>query len=169
MPTAIIIAGPNGAGKTTFAEEFLPKLIDCDTFINADLLAKGLSPFHPEREAFRAGRLMLQLIGEAVAKQETFSIETTLSSQNYLRHIQHWKEKGYRVLLIFLSLDSPELAVKRVARRVSEGGHSIPEKTIIRRFHRGQTLLPRYCNLADEWYHYNTSKGDYELSKESSH
>ena len=164
MPTAIIIAGPNGAGKTTFAEEFLPKLIDCDTFINADLLAKGLSPLNPDREAFRAGRLMLELIGEAVANQNTFSIETTLSSRNYLRHIQDWKDQSYRVVLIFISLESPELAIQRVARRVSEGGHNIPDSTIIRRFHRGKALLPLYCNLADKWYQFNNSEGDYELT-----
>lgn len=163
MPVAIIIAGPNGAGKTTFAEEFLPALAECDQFINADLLAKGLSPFHPEREAFRAGRLMLQLIEEAVTKQQSFAIETTLSSRNYLAHIEHWKRRGFEVCLIFISLKDAEMAIQRVARRVFEGGHSIPEPTIIRRFQRGRALLPQYCKSADQWYYYDNSNGYYEL------
>ena len=114
MPTAIIIAGPNGAGKTTFATKFLPKVLDCQRFINADLLAKGLSPLNPDREAFRAGRLMLQLIHESVEANETFAIETTLSSRNYLNHIQGWKNKGYQIVLLFIELDSPELAIRRL-------------------------------------------------------
>ena len=169
MPTAIIIAGPNGAGKTTFAIKFLPKVLDCRRFINADLLAKGLSPLHPEREAFRSGRLMLQLINESVEANETFAIETTLSSRNYLNHIQSWKNKGYEVVLLFIELDSPELAIRRVAQRVKEGGHDIPKTTIIRRFERGQLLFPEYCAIVDKWYSYLNTDGTFSLTDESAH
>jgi len=166
---AIVIAGPNGAGKTTFARKFLPKVHDCQHFINADLLAQGLSPLHPEREAMRAGRLMLQLICESVTAKETFSIETTLSSRNYLKHLRDWKKQGFKIILIFIALDSPDLAIRRVAQRVREGGHNIPTPTIIRRFKRGQQLLPEYCALADEWYSYRNSDGTFHLTDEAPH
>lgn len=168
-PTAIIIAGPNGAGKTTFARKFLPKIRDCQRFINADLLAQGLSPLHPEQEAFRAGRLMLDLIEESVANRESFAIETTLSSRNYLSHLKSWKNLGYHTVLIFISLDSPDLAIRRVAQRVEEGGHHIPTPTIIRRFHRGLKRFPEYCEIADEWYSYRNSDGTFHLTEKQTY
>jgi predicted ABC-type ATPase len=114
-PLILILAGPNGAGKTTFAREFLPAEAECPTFINADLIAAGLSPFHPERAAVRAGRLMLQLIAERTERGESFAFETTLAARNYAKSIPRWRARGYRVKLIFLDLPSPELAIARVS------------------------------------------------------
>jgi len=133
----VILAGPNGAGKTTFAQEFLPNEASCLTFINADLIAAGLSPFDPASAAIRAGRLMLQEIDHRFNKRESFAIETTLSGRAYTRYISKWQQAGYEVKLIFLRLDSTDDAIERVASRVAQGGHHIPESTIRRRFEKG--------------------------------
>jgi predicted ABC-type ATPase len=122
----IIIAGPNGAGKTTFAREFLPQEAGCPVFVNADLIAAGLSPFAPERAAIQAGRLMLEAIAQHVAQRESFAFETTLSGRGYARQIPQWQQLGYHVKLFFLSLPSADMAVQRVAERVRQGGHDIP-------------------------------------------
>lgn len=108
MKNIIIIAGPNGAGKTTFAREFLPHEAACPTFINADLIAQGLSPFRPAAAAVRAGRIMLELIADCVRRGESFAIETTLSGRSYARMIPGWKQAGYRVAIFFLELPSVE-------------------------------------------------------------
>ena len=134
----IIIAGPNGAGKTTFARSFLPQEAQCPRFINADLIAAGLSPFAPETAAIKAGRLMLEEVAACVGRGESFAFETTLSGLGYLRHIDQWHAQGYRVDLYFLALPSAEAAVARVAERVSQGGHDIPEPVIRRRFVTGR-------------------------------
>ena len=148
----IIIAGPNGAGKTTFAREFLPQEADCPTFINADLIAQGLSPFRPEAAAVRAGRLMLEMIADCVRRGESFAIETTLSGRSYAQMIPAWKRAGYRVTIFFLELPSADLAVQRVADRVFQGGHHIPEPVIRRRFRAGkENFLALYIPLADAW------------------
>lgn len=136
-PRIIIIAGPNGAGKTTFAREFLPQEASCPVFVNADLLAAGLSPFQPEAAAIQAGRLMLQLLAQHVSKRESFAFETTLSGRGYARQIPQWRKLGYSVELYFLSLPDADFAVNRVAERVRQGGHHIPEATIRRRFESG--------------------------------
>ena len=133
----VIIAGPNGAGKTTFAREFLPREADCPDFINVDLIAAGLSPFDPNRAALRAGKLMLQEIHRRVNAGESFAFETTLSGRNYARLIPQWRAAGYHVKLIFLCLPTADLAVARVAARVTQGGHSVPEEVIRRRFDAG--------------------------------
>ena len=157
-PTIIIIAGPNGAGKTTFAREFLPQEASCLTFINADLIAQGLSPFRPEEAAVRAARLMLELIGECVKRGESFAIETTLSGRTYARMIPQWKQAGYQVALFFLQLPSEDLAVLRVADRVAQGGHNIPEAVIRRRFHAGiSNFHALYKPLVDDWRLYDNS------------
>jgi predicted ABC-type ATPase len=157
-PQILILAGPNGAGKTTFAREFLPAEAQCPAFINADLIAAGLSPFRPELAAVRAGRLMLQLIAEHTARRESFAFETTLAARNYARSIPRWRNQGYRVTLYFLALASPELAVARVAARVSQGGHDIPEATIRRRFATGRTLFETlYKPIVNEWMLYDAS------------
>ncbi len=157
-PRVIIIAGPNGAGKTTFAREFLPKEAGLPVFINADLIAAGLSPFNPDIAAIQAGRIMLSEIAEKVAKSESFAIETTLSGHGYARHIPAWRENGYRVELYFLSLDSPETAIARVKSRVQQGGHDIPEATIRRRFALGIDNFHRiYKPLVDAWGLYDNS------------
>lgn len=133
----VIIAGPNGAGKTTFAREFLPNEAGCPVFVNADLIAAGISPFQPEFVAFRAGRLMLEEISRHAAEGRSFAFETTLSGLTYVRLINVWRDSGYTVKLIFLSLTSPEEAIARVAMRVRQGGHGIPAETIRRRFAAG--------------------------------
>lgn len=157
-PTIIIIAGPNGAGKTTFAREFLPQEASCLTFINADLIAQGLSPFRPEEAALRAARLMLEMIAECVKRGESFAIETTLSGRTYARMIPQWKQAGYQVALFFLQLPSEDLAVSRVADRVSQGGHDIPEAVIRRRFHAGiANFHALYKPLVDDWRLYDNS------------
>jgi predicted ABC-type ATPase len=128
----LIIAGPNGAGKTTFAQEFLPGEAGCPHFVNADLIAAGLSPFTPELAAVRAGRIMLDQIHEHVRKGESFAFETTLSGRIYMRLIPRWQAEGYIVKLFFLKLPSPEMAIARVRQRVAAGGHNVPEDVIRR-------------------------------------
>jgi len=163
LPKIIIIAGPNGAGKTTFAREFLPQEAGCPVFINADLIAAGLSPFAPERAAIQAGRLTLQAIAQHVARRESFAFETTLSGKAYARQIPQWRQFGYRVELFFLSLPSAETAVQRVAERVRQGGHDIPEATIRRRFDAGKRLFAEvYQSLVDQWALYDNA-GDEPL------
>ena len=147
----LIIAGPNGAGKTTFARSFLPEEAQCPRFINADLIAAGLSPFAPEAAALRAGKVMLAEIGDAVGRGESFAFETTLAGVGYLRHIRQWRAGGYRVSLYFLSLPDAEAAVSRVAERVRQGGHDVPEAVIRRRFMAGLRNLDRYRKAVDLW------------------
>ena len=150
-PGMIIIAGPNGAGKTTFAREFLPNEAACLQFVNADLIAAGLSPFAPEAAALQAGRLMLTQITNHVAHRRSFALETTLSGLSYARQIPQWRSLGYAVALYFLALPDADMAVARVAQRVKQGGHHIPEAVIRRRFASGQANLARYCKLVDTW------------------
>lgn len=154
----IIIAGPNGAGKTTFAREFLPNEAHCTTFINADLIAAGFSPFAPELAAIKAGKLMLKTIDELIENKESFAFETTLSGQGYTRSIPRWKELGYHVILLFLELPDVETAISRVAERVQQGGHNIPESTIRRRFEAGlRNFHQSYKPLVDVWLHLDNS------------
>lgn len=157
-PRILIIAGPNGAGKTTFAEEFLPNEADCPIFVNADLIAAGISPFSPELAAFRAGRLMLEEIYGHARKKNSFAFETTLSGRMYARLIPIWQKQGYTVKLFFLQLDSAELAIARVKQRVRKGGHNVMEPVIRRRFVSGlQNFHTLYKNLVDEWSLYENS------------
>jgi len=154
----LIIAGPNGAGKTTFAKEYLPNEAGCPIFVNADLIAEGLSPFQPDIVAIRAGRLMLSQINEHVRKRESFAFETTLSGRGYARRIPRWQGQGYQVKLFFLRLPTPEMAIVRVKQRVREGGHDVPEAVIRRRFHSGWYNFENiYRDLADEWVLYDNS------------
>ena len=152
---ALIIAGPNGAGKTTFAKSFLPQEAHVLRFINADLIAAGLSPFAPEQMAVKAGRLMLREVKEAVTKRESFAIETTLSGSAYLKHIREWQALGYEVSLFFLQLSSVELAISRVAQRVKQGGHHIPEAVIRRRYQAGLDNFPIYAGQVNDWSLFN--------------
>ena len=148
----IIIAGPNGAGKTTFARSFLPQEARCNRFINADLIAAGLSPFAPEAAAFKAGRLMLEEIADCVKKGESFAFETTLSGLGYVGRIKQWREQGYHVSLFFLLLPDAETAIARVAERVRQGGHDIPVAVIRRRFAAGlHNLENAYKSVVDTW------------------
>ncbi len=162
----IIIAGPNGAGKTTFAREFLPTDEACLQFVNADLIAAGLSPFAPETAAIQAGRLMLSQIAGHVAHSRSFALETTLSGLGYARQIPRWQAAGFAVALHFLALPNSEMAIARVAQRVAQGGHDIPEDVIRRRFASGQANLARYCALVDDWDVYDNSGPKPRLIKE---
>ncbi len=158
MKKVIVIAGPNGAGKTTFARAFLPAEAQCPHFINADLIAAGLSPFVPELAAVKAGRLMLHEIGERFERRESFAFETTLSGFGYLRHIRLWRAHGYSVSLFFLSLPTVELAIARVAERVRQGGHDVPEHVIRRRFDAGRRNFERhYRGEVDDWALYDNA------------
>ena len=154
-----IIAGCNGAGKTTASFTILPYVLDCREFVNADEIAKDLSPFHPESVAFEAGRTMLNRIDVLMEREESFSFETTLAAKSYHLLIKKAKEKGFKVVLLFFWLRSIELAKARVATRVIEGGHNIPPDVIERRYKSGITNLFRlYLPMVDEWIIYdNTS------------
>ena len=148
----IIIAGPNGAGKTTFARSFLPQEAHCQRFINADLIAAGLSPFAPEQEAMKAGRLMLLELDASVRKGESFAFETTLAGLAYVGRIRQWRELGYHVSLFFLCLPDAETAIARVAERVRQSGHYIPEDVIRRRFGAGlHNFEKHYKVVVDSW------------------
>jgi predicted ABC-type ATPase len=154
----VIIAGPNGAGKTTFALEFLPNEAGCPVFVNADLIAAGVSPFQPDTVAFRAGRLMLQEIERHADAGRSFAFETTLSGLTYVRMIERWRAAGYIVKLIFLSLGSPEEAIARVAMRVLQGGHNVPTGTIRRRFSAGvHNFQDVYRHRVDYWRRFDNS------------
>lgn len=159
MPTAYVIAGPNGAGKTTFATEFLPDFVHCREFVNADLIAAGLSPFAPETQAMRAGRLLLTRIKELAEARRDFGFETTLAGQGYIKLLNGLRRSGYRVSLFFLWLPSAEMAVARVANRVRQGGHNILEATIRRRFEVGlRNVFRAYAPLMDAWHLYDGSE-----------
>ena len=154
-----ILAGPNGAGKTTFANEFLPIEAECLNFINADLIAHGLSPFQPSKMAIEAGRLMIHRISECVRKNESFAFETTLSGRGYYKKIGEWKKHGYEIILYFFKLPSSEFAIARVKLRASRGGHNIPERDIRRRFVRSwDNFNTLYKPLVDSWAIFDTSR-----------
>lgn len=157
----LIIAGPNGAGKTTFARSFLPAEAQCPRFINADLIAAGLSPFAPETAAIKAGRLMLKEIAESAERGDSFAFETTLSGLAYVRHIEDWKRRGYHIGLFFLALPTAEIAIARVAERVRQGGHDIPEAVIRRRFDAGRHHFEAYYRaIVDSWALYDNAGVD---------
>ena len=136
-----IISGCNGAGKTTASYTVLPEILDCREFVNADEIARGLSPFNPSSMAIEAGKLMLLRIEDLLQRDKTFSIETTLSTRSYVNLVKRAQKQDYRVCLLFFWLNSPELAMKRVAERVSKGGHNIPQDTIKRRYAAGISNL----------------------------
>jgi len=157
-PRCIIISGPNGAGKTTFAREFLPHDAGIIHFINADLIASGLSPLQPELAAIAAGRLFLAEVDRLAKARVDFAFETTLSGLIYLKRLQRWKAAGYRIELVFLRLASPKLALRRIAARVKQGGHNVPREDVLRRFERGwQNFQSLYRPLADVWAVYDNS------------
>jgi len=154
----LILVGPNGAGKTTFAREFLVTEANCPTFLNADIIAAELSPQHPEQVAMRAARFMLQRIREQVTEGESFAFETTLANRSYAHSIREWQAAGYHVALWFLALPSAEAAIARVAQRVLQGGHNIPEEVVRRRFVTGRANFDNiYRGLVDAWVLYDNS------------
>jgi predicted ABC-type ATPase len=153
-----IISGCNGAGKTTASYTVLPEVLDCKEFVNADEIARGLSPFNPESVAIEAGRLMLHRIEDLLAKDETFAIETTLATKSYINLVRRAQAKGYTVRLLFFWLISPELALQRIAERVAKGGHNIPEPIVRRRYVAGITnLFHMFMSEVDSWEIYDNS------------
>lgn len=152
LPAVIVIGGPNGAGKSTCAAEFLPHEFDVRQFVNADVIASGLSAFAPETVALHAGRIMLARLDELAAQRQDFAFETTLSARTHARFLRRLQAEGYRVEVYYVRLESPDLAVLRVAARVRRGGHAIPEETIRRRYWRGLVnLMELYRPPADSW------------------
>ena len=158
-PTVYVIAGPNGAGKTTFASQFLPDFVKCREFLNVDLIAAGLSPFAPETQNLRAGRLLLERIGELAQERADFGFETTLSGRTYVKLLTDMKAGGYQVELFFLWLPTAEMAVDRVENRVAEGGHGVPPADIQRRYHAGvRNLFRLYRPVLNSWWLYDASR-----------
>ena len=154
----VIIAGPNGAGKTTFAQEYLPKEAGFPDFINVDLIAQGLSPFAPDKAALQAGKVMLAEIARKVSRRESFAFETTLSGRNYARHIPRWRQAGYHLELVFLSLPSADVAIERVRSRAAQGGHDVPPEVVRRRFDTGlRNFWSIYSTIVDRWALYDGS------------
>jgi predicted ABC-type ATPase len=161
----IIIAGPNGAGKTTFANEFLPE-IGMESFINADLIAADLSPANQDEVAFTAARKMLEKIDGQISMNQSFVIESTLSGRIYAKKIREWQSNGYEVILIYLALHDVRLAIERVAERVKQGGHNVPEAIIRRRYVKGmENFYSIYRALVDEWAIYDNSGAHPQLVK----
>ena len=147
-----IIAGCNGAGKTSASITILPEILKCKEFVNADEIARGISPFNPESVAVEAGRLMLQRIDFLLNENNSFAIETTLATRSYSNLVQRAHQNGFYVQLLFFWLPSPEYAVERVAQRVKEGGHSIPNDVIYRRYFAGiKNLFDIYMPIVDSW------------------
>ncbi len=158
MPNLYIISGCNGAGKTTASFTILPEMLNCKEFVNADEIAKGLSPFQPESVSFQAGRIMVERIDELLNSGDDFAFETTLTTLSYLNTIKKAKEKGYSVNLLYFWLNDVNLAIERVKTRVIEGGHNIPEETIRRRYFRGiYNLTNKFIALCDYWIVINNS------------
>ncbi len=160
-PRCIIIAGPNGAGKTTFAREFLPRYAGVVHFVNADLLAAGLSPLKPDLATLNAGRLFLAELDRLAKAREDFAFESTLSGLTYVGRLKRWKSAGYRIEIAFLKLASVQLALRRIETRVKQGGHNVPPKDVSRRFERGwKNFEQSYKPLADSWeVHDNSGSG----------
>lgn len=158
IPHIIIIAGPNGAGKSTTAPALLQGTLGVTEFVNADVIAQGLSAFNPERAAFHAGRIMLERLQHLAAECVDFAFETTLASRTFAHWIDELRETGYCFHLVFLWLPSPEFAIARVAERVRTGGHSVPEETIRRRYHSGiRNYFQLYRPLTTSWRFYDNS------------
>jgi len=154
-----VIAGPNGAGKTTFAKEFLPNFAKCNEFINADLIAGGLSPFSPRSAAVEAGRFVLNRIHELASRRRTFAFETTLSGRGYLALFRNLKKRGYKIHLFYLWLPNAEIAIRRVKERVRRGGHFVPDEDVRRRFNRSlKNLFAEYLPLLDTWTLFDNSQ-----------
>ncbi len=169
MKKLYIIAGCNGAGKTTASYTILPEILDCKEFVNADEIARGISPFQPEKVGIEAGRMMLKRIKNLLAAGESFAFETTLSTRSYVTFIEKAKHLGYQVTCLFFLLDSEELAISRVATRVKEGGHHIPEEVIRRRYKSGlKNFFNLFLHRVDNWLFVNNSGDSYEIVAEGS-
>lgn len=169
MSQLYIIAGPNGAGKTTASFTLLPEILQCREFVNADEIARGLSPFQPEKAGLLAGRLMLEKIEQLITSKEDFAFETTLATRSYTQYVKKAIANGYNVSLVFFWLNSPDLAAKRVAIRVREGGHNIPAEVISRRYENGlKNFFNLYRSLVDDWMMVDNSNSPYRIIAEGS-
>jgi predicted ABC-type ATPase len=158
QPRCIVIAGPNGAGKTTFARRYLPSNARVIHFVNADLIAAGLSPLKPELASIAAARTVLTEIDRLAKARADFAFESTLSGRTYVRRLESWRRAGYRVEIVYLKLKSPQLALRRVAARVRQGGHDVPRADVLRRYARGwKNFEMIYRPLADSWAIYENS------------
>lgn len=167
MPKLYIISGCNGAGKTTASYTILPEMLACREFVNADEIARGLSPFKPESMSIQAGKIMIERIGNLISNGTDFAIETTLATKMYSKVIKYAQERGYKVTLLFFWLSVPNLAVERVKMRVASGGHNIEEKTIRRRYDIGiKNLFSLYIPLCEYWMIINNSTIPQELIAE---
>jgi predicted ABC-type ATPase len=167
-PRCIIIAGPNGAGKTTFAREFLSKEAGVVHFVNPDLIASGLSPLRPELAALAAGRLFLLQLDRLARSREDFAFESTLSGLTYINRLKRWKAVGWRIEIVYLRISSPQLALRRIAARVKQGGHNVPRRDVLRRFTRSQNNFEKhYRLLADTWSVYDNSGSTPKLLERS--
>jgi predicted ABC-type ATPase len=167
-PRCIIIAGPNGAGKTTFAREYLPKDARVIHFVNADMLAAGLSPLKPDLAALNAGRLFLGELDRLAKARLDFAFESTLSGLTCISRLKRWKAAGYRIEIIFLRLASVQLALRRITSRVKQGGHNVPRQDVLRRFPRSwKNFKTAYQPLADTWAVYDNSGGDPKLLEQN--
>lgn len=168
QPRCVLIAGPNGAGKTMFARRYLPEDADVLHFVNADLIASGLSPLRPQLAAIAAARMVLREIDRLAAERVDFAFETTLSGLIYVRRLRSWKRAGYRIEIVYLRLGSARLALRRIAARVRQGGHDVPRADVVRRFSRGWENFQRiYRPLADSWAVYDNSGGTPRLLERS--
>ena len=164
MPNLYVIAGCNGAGKTTTSFTVLPEMLNCKEFVNADEIARGLSPFQPETVSFQAGRIMLSRIQELIQANVDFGFETTLSTRSYIPLLKDAKLKGYTVLLVYFWLESVELAKSRVLERVKKGGHNILPQTIERRYYRGvKNFFKLFQEQVDSWVIYDNSHSSPEI------
>jgi predicted ABC-type ATPase len=159
MPNLYIIAGCNGAGKTTASMTVLPEILNCYEFVNADEIARGLSPFQPEKVAIEAGRIMLNRLNQLIESGVDFAFETTLATRSYVSFIEKAKVKGYTIILVFIYLKSMQLAKKRVNQRVISGGHNIPIDVIERRYESGlKNFQNLYLPISDQWYCFDNTK-----------
>lgn len=169
MKNLFVIAGCNGAGKTTASYTILPEILDCREFVNADEIAKGLSPFQPEKAGIQAGRLMLTRIKSLLQSGENFAFETTLATRIYVNLIEGAKGRGYKITLLFFWLNSPDLAVKRVKNRVKEGGHNISVDIIRRRYESGlRNFFGLYKPIVNDWIFIDNSGEPYQIIAEGS-
>jgi predicted ABC-type ATPase len=168
QPRCIVIAGPNGAGKTTFARRYLPNNARVIHFVNADLIAAGLSPLKPELASIAAARTVLEEIDRLATARADFAFESTLSGRTYVRRLESWRRAGYRVEIVYLKLKSPQLALRRVAARVRQGGHHVARADVLRRYARGwRNFEMIYRPLADSWAIYENSGEAPQLLEQS--
>jgi predicted ABC-type ATPase len=160
QPICYIVAGPNGADKTTFALQYLPKIVSCNNFINADEIAKGVSPLNFEAGLLQASKIFLESLNQKIENKETFAFETTLSGRSYLTQIQQWQQDGWKVVLIYLYIPSAEFSAFRVHQRFEQGGHNVPAEAIVRRYPRSIKNLFLYSEVCDQTLCFNNKLGD---------